>query len=266
MLTATVPAIAAICLLCSAAGLAQDSLAGAWVLDRDQSKIRWGLRVTIERWGGAFRYSSEGVEFTALLDGRDYPIRGVSSHATVSLTRLDERSIQRTYKRDGEPVSGALMTVSPDGRFLTVSIKRLGADGSGRQWVNIYQKASAGAGTHPFAGTWNRNPVRFLGNSLSTVAFEATPGGGLHFTGDQVEYSARPDGRDHKVAGTIVADSIALDRVDARTLRELWKEDGKVVATVVRVVSTDGSRMTATVAGDTPQGDRFENVYVYRRK
>ena len=266
MLTGRVPTIVALSLLCSAAGRAEDPLVGSWVLDLEQSRIRRGLKVTIERWGDAFRYSSEGVEYTALLDGRDYPIRGVSSHATVSLKRLDERSIQRTYKRDGEPVSGALMTVSEDGRFLTVRINRLEPDGSARQWVNTYQKAPAGVETHPFAGTWNRNPVRFLGNSLSVVTFEGIPGGGLHFTGDQVEYSAHIDGRDHKVAGTIIADSVALDRVDSRTLRELWKDDGKVVATVVRVVSTDGARMTATVAGNTPQGDRFENVYAYNRK
>ena len=259
------PSIVAVVLICSVAASAVDPLVGTWALDVDQSRIRRGLRVTIERRGNAFRYASEGVEYTALLDGEDYPIRGISSHATVSLRRLGERRIQRTFKRDGKSVSGAIMTVSMNGRFLTVEIQRLEENVPSRNWVNTYQKDSGNDGEDPFAGIWYRNPVQALGNSLSTVTFESLEGGGLHFTGDQVEYFARPDGQDHKVIGTIIADSIVLDRVGLQQLEEFWKEDGKVVATVVRLVSEDGMRMTSTVAGITPQGDRFENIYVYRR-
>jgi hypothetical protein len=33
----------------------------------------------------------------------------------------------------------------------------------------------------------------------------------------------------------------------------------------VRVVTEDGTLMTATVTGVTPQGEAFENVYSYRK-
>ena len=253
-------------LLGAATGRAADPLAGTWVLDVAQSRIGSGLRMTIERRGQAFRYASGGVEYTALLDGDDYPIRGISSHATVCLRRLNERTIQRTYKRDGVPVSNAEMIVSPDDRFLTVKITGMGAGGSTRVSVNTYQRGPGSVGKDPFEGTWDRNPVRSLGNSPSTVALEAQEGGRLHFTADQVEYSAQADGQDYKVIGTIVSNLVALDRIDMRTLKEIWKEDGKVVATVLRVVSEDGTRMSATVAGTTPHGDSFENLYVYTRK
>jgi hypothetical protein len=266
MLSAGVPSLIVVALMCPVLGSEADPFVGRWTLDEDRSKIDSGLRLKIERRGAALRFESAGMEYTALLDGDDYPIRGISSNATVSLRRLNERSIQRTYKREGKPVSGAEMNVSADGKFLVVRIKRLDISGSVPQWEDSYLRSSASDGNKdPFEGTWERNPIRSLGNSLSTVVFEALEGGGLHFFGNQTEYSAWPDGQNHKVAGTIAADSITLDRAGLRKVRELWKRDGSVVATVVRVVAEDGVHMTATVTGITPQGNQFENVYAYRR-
>lgn len=265
MQIAVVRNLIAAALMCLVALASADPLAGKWVLEADQSSIRGGLRVSIELRDGAFRYSSGGVEYSALFDGDDYPIRGLSSRATVSLQRVSERSIQRTYKRDGEVVSIAEMTVSLDGRFLSVKIKRIEGASPIREWVNTYARDSGGGGKDPFAGIWDRNPIRSMGNSLSMIVFEALGEGGLRLAADQVEYSAKPDGQEHKVIGTIVADSVSLSRIDSRTLKEHWKENGKVVATVLRTVSADGARMTATVTGVTPQGDSFENVFVYRR-
>jgi hypothetical protein len=266
MITAQTASIVTAVVWSSMAAGASDPLVGTWLLSVEESRIRGGMRVTIERRGGAFRYSSAGVEFTALFDGDDYPIRGVSSHATVSLKRVDEHTIERIYKRDGNPVSGATLTVSPDGRFLTVKIRRLGVESAAQQWTNTYQKVPGSSGMDRFAGIWERNPIRSLGNSLSTLTFELLEGGTLRFRADQVEYSAPPDAHTHKVIGTIVADSVSLKRINSRTLEEVWKDSGEAVATVLRVLSEDGNNMTATATGITPQGERFENVYVYRRK
>jgi hypothetical protein len=261
-----ISSLAAASFLCAVAVPAADPFVGTWLLNAEESRIRSGLRVTIERWGQAFRYSSGGVEFTALLDGAEYPLRGTSSKATVSLKRVDERTVERTYSRDGKAVTGAILTVSADGRFLTVNIRRLDQDGPGPQWVNTYQKAAGSEGKDPFAGTWDRNPIRLIGNSPSGIAFEAYDEDGLRFTSDQVEYSAKPDGKDYPVRGTIVANSVVLKRIDARTLEEVWKDNGKVAANVLRVVSADGGELRVTARGTTPQGEPFENLFVYRKK
>jgi hypothetical protein len=261
-----ISSLAASSFLCALAVSAADPFVGTWVLNAEESRIRSGLRMTIERWGQAFRYSSGGVEFTALLDGAEYPLRGITSKATVSLKRVDERTVERTYSRDGMPVTCATLTVSPDGRFLKVSIRRVDQDGQGPQWVNTYQKAAGSEGKDPFAGTWDRNPIRLIGNSPSGIAFEAHGENGLRFTSDQVEYSAKPDGKEYPVRGTIVANSVALKRIDTRTLEEDWKDNGKVAANVLRAVTADGVELRVTVRGTTPQGDPFENLFVYRKK
>lgn len=243
-----------------------DPLIGAWSLNLERSEIRGGLKVTIERRGEAFRYLSGGVEFTALFGGRDFPIRGVSSHAQVSLKRPDSHTIERTYKRESVPVSSAVLRVSADGRFLTVENRRLDSAVGARQWTNKYQRITPQDPSDPFAGTWERNPVRTLGNSLATIVFEPFESDGLHFVGNNVEYRASPDGKDHPVAGSIVADSISFQRLAPGTIEEVWKDAGRAALLVRRVVSPDGKTLTAYSTGTTSDGDRFENTYVYERR
>ena len=245
---------------------AADLLIGTWSLNLEKSDIRGGLRVTIERRGEAFRYVSGGVEFTALFGGRDFPIRGVSSQAQVSLKRANSHTIERTYKRESVPVSSAVLRVSPDGRYLTVENRRLDSAVEARQWTNKYQRITPEDPSDPFAGTWERNPVRSLGNSLATIAYEVFETDGLHFVGNNVEYRAKPDGKDYPVVGSIVADSVSFKRPAPGTIEEAWKDGGRLALLVRRVVSADGKTLTAYSTGTTAEGDRFENTYIYERR
>lgn len=245
---------------------AADPFIGTWSLNLEKSEIRGGLRMTLERRGVAIRYLSGGVEFTALFNGLDFPVRGASTHAGVSLKRVDAHTIERTYKRDSAPVSRAVLRVSPDGRYLTVENQRLEGGGENRQWVSKYQRVTPVDTSDPFSGTWERNPVRSLGNSQGTIVYEAFEADGLHFVGNSVEYRARPDGKNYPVEGSIVADSVSLNRIAADTLEETWKDGGQATLLVRRAISADGGTLTARSTGTTPQGERFENIYVYERR
>ena len=63
-----------------------------------------------------------GVSFTAKLDGKDYPVKGSIFYDSVSLKRVDVRTIEETDKRDGNVIGVAKMTVSPDGKKMTMVI------------------------------------------------------------------------------------------------------------------------------------------------
>lgn len=62
------------------------------------------------------------VEYTAKFDGRDYPVRG-STVASISLRRIDPRTIERTAKLRGQVVETSTWVVAPDGKKLTVTAK-----------------------------------------------------------------------------------------------------------------------------------------------
>jgi hypothetical protein len=60
-----------------------------------------------------------GESFDAKFDGKDYPIKGATGY-TVSLTKVNDRAIIETDKRDGKVVAVTHMTVSADGKTLTI--------------------------------------------------------------------------------------------------------------------------------------------------
>ncbi len=63
-----------------------------------------------------------GQSFDAKFDGKDYPIKGTAGR-TVSLTRMSDISIDKTDKLDGMIVEVNHMTVSADGRTLTIKLE-----------------------------------------------------------------------------------------------------------------------------------------------
>jgi hypothetical protein len=61
-----------------------------------------------------------GVSYTAKLDGKDYPVKGSYTFNSVSLKRVDDRTIEETDKRDGKIVGIYKMSIAPDGKKMTV--------------------------------------------------------------------------------------------------------------------------------------------------
>ena len=61
-----------------------------------------------------------GESYTAKLDGKDYPVKGAYFYNSVSLKQVDDRPIEQTEKRDGKVVEVSKITVSPDGKKMTV--------------------------------------------------------------------------------------------------------------------------------------------------
>jgi hypothetical protein len=63
------------------------------------------------------------------------------------------------------------------------------------------------------------------------------------------QYTAYFDGRDYYLTGSPNVDSVALQRIDARTTERIDKKRGEVVQTFTRTVSEDGKTMTVKIRG-----------------
>ena len=82
----------------------------------------------------------------------------------------------------------------------------------------------------------------------------------------EMEYRTTPDGIVYPYENPAVADTIQTTRVDAYTLDTETTKAGKVIAAGRRVLSPDGQTMTITQSGFRPDGTRFLNRSLYRRK
>ena len=80
------------------------------------------------------------VEYTARFDGTDSPISN-STLSTVSLKRVDDRTVERTGKVQGQVVETETRTVSDNGRVLTVTTKG-NKDGTEYSSVQVYKTDS----------------------------------------------------------------------------------------------------------------------------
>ena len=114
---------------------ASDVELGAWTLNHQKSTFSGAVpfrRVTkFEVVGDAIKETtytmstnmpSVLVEYTARFDGNDYPISN-SILSTVSLKRVDDRTVERTGKIQGQVVETETRTISDDDKVLTVTIK-----------------------------------------------------------------------------------------------------------------------------------------------
>jgi hypothetical protein len=80
-----------------------------------------GLTVTYQGTSDGLKSSSSAEQgFDAKFDGQDYPITGDIGHSLISLTRIDDHTIESTVKRQGKVVRVVRRTVSSDGRTMAV--------------------------------------------------------------------------------------------------------------------------------------------------
>jgi GH15 family glucan-1,4-alpha-glucosidase len=66
-----------------------------------------------------------GKSYTAKLDGKDSPVKGSYFYSSVSLRRIDARTIEEKYKRAGKVVEVDKISVSPDGKKMTVVVTNM---------------------------------------------------------------------------------------------------------------------------------------------
>ena len=128
-----------------------DSAVGAWTLNRAKSTfsgpVPYGRVMKFEVAGDAIKETtytfstdkpSVVVEFTARFDGNDYPISN-SILNTVSLKRVDDDTVERTGKIQGQVVETETRTVSDKGKVLTVTTKGT-RDGAEYSSVQVYER------------------------------------------------------------------------------------------------------------------------------
>ena len=139
-----------------------DSALGSWTLNHAKSTFSGAVpyrRVTkFEVVGDAIKETtytmstnkpSVLVEYTARFDGKDYPISN-SILSTVSLKRVDDQTVERTGKIQGQVVETETRTVSDNGKVLTVTTKG-SRDGTEYSSVQVYDRQR-----------WDLNAVSYL--------------------------------------------------------------------------------------------------------
>jgi hypothetical protein len=129
------------------------------------------------------------------------------------------------------------------------------------------------------SGTWKMNPAKSNyspGPAPKSITVKiVSDADNMKLTSDgidaagkptHVEYTAKYDGKDYPIIGIPNADTVALERLDASTIRSTTKKGDQVVMTVTSVISKDGKTRTATFKGKNAEGLDVNNVVVYDKQ
>jgi hypothetical protein len=129
-------------------------------------------------------------------------------------------------------------------------------------------------------GTWKLNVAKSKYSpgpspKSMTVKFEPAGANGVKLTADGVDgqgqpiksgYTANYDGKDYPMNGSPAADTVSLRRINDLTTERTDKKNGKVVATLTRVIAKDGKSFTVTTKGVNAKGEPVNNVSVFEKR
>jgi hypothetical protein len=100
------------------------AVSGSWVTSKMENLSDNGLTVTFKVEGDSLSMSNlTGQSYVAKLDGTDAPYHGDPGTTSVSVKSMGKNTIEEADKREGKVISVARMTVSPDGKTITVKVE-----------------------------------------------------------------------------------------------------------------------------------------------
>jgi hypothetical protein len=128
------------------AALAGENWVGSWKLNESKSKLGTGVRATalkFEATPEGIKLTSDGIDpqgkathgsFTSKFDGADVPYSGNPMAETASPKKVDDNNYENVWKKGGKVTVTAKVSVSKDGKTLTVT--QTGKDPEGKP-VNL---------------------------------------------------------------------------------------------------------------------------------
>jgi hypothetical protein len=129
---------------------------GSWKLNVSKSKLGsepapQSITSTVKPSGQGVkitgvRIGADGIrtecQYTANYDGKDYPITGSKNADTVSLKKVDSRTIERTDKKAGKVVETSTTVFSEDGKSCTTTGKARNLHGEDFHFVIVNDRVA----------------------------------------------------------------------------------------------------------------------------
>jgi len=153
MKTKTIGLSLAFCVFGWAACFAADPQMGTWKLNETKSKITPGTlkntHVVYSNMLGQVKVKSDGIdannkpthiEWSGKFDGKDYPVTGDPNSDTRSYTKVNDRTLTTTAKKNGKVIATGQIVVSADGKSRTVTINGTTPKGKKFQNTAVYEK------------------------------------------------------------------------------------------------------------------------------
>jgi hypothetical protein len=228
--------------------MAQDVIDGTWKFDLSTAQLPKKPDVFLLQ-GGVYQCKTCVPPVDVKADGQDQKVTGNPYYDTVSITVVDDRTIEETDKKGPKTVVTSKSTVSPDGNTLTVVFTDSSATNAdpvtGKGEATRVTKGPAGA--HAISGSWQTAKLENLSANALLVTYQVN-GDTLTMSNPTGQaYTAKLDGTDAPYKGDPGTTSVSVKQMGKNTIEETDKRDGKVISVARITVAPDGKSMTVAV-------------------
>jgi hypothetical protein len=135
------------------AAFAGENWVGTWKLDPAKSKVGptavRAQTLVFEATPAGIKLTSDGTDaagkpmhgtYTSKFDGKDVPWAGNPMADTACAKRIDDSTYENVWKKDGKPTVTATVSVSKDGKTLTITQTGKDPSGAAVSSVAVYDK------------------------------------------------------------------------------------------------------------------------------
>lgn len=100
------------------------AISGSWRTSKVDTVSDNALMFTCKVAGDSLTMTTPtGQSYTAKLDGTEAPYKGDPGTTSVSLKKVDKNTMEETDKRDGKVISVSRMTLTADGKSMTIAVE-----------------------------------------------------------------------------------------------------------------------------------------------
>jgi hypothetical protein len=216
---------------------AQSNLDGTWKLDVSTLPTPKGPFIWVLQ-NGVYECKSCTPPIRVKADGHDQLTSG-QSYDTISVTVVDDRTVREIEKKNGHIVSDEKFTVSSDGSTATDEVA---------YWKTTMSRvAPAPPGSHALSGSWRFLKLENLSGRWLLITYKIEGNTIVMSRPTGQSYRASFDGTDAPYDGDPSITAVSVKRIDANTIEETHKFDGKVFSVLRTSVSADGKSLTISV-------------------
>ncbi|HXJ97005.1 MAG TPA: hypothetical protein VMT20_29550 [Terriglobia bacterium] len=233
-------------LLTSVMALAQSAFDGTWKADLSKAQMPKKPDVFLLQ-DGMYQCKTCVPPVDVKADGQDHKVTGHPYYDSVSVTVVDDRTIEETDKKDGNTVATSKTVVAPDGKTATVEFSDSSVTNGGPPVTGkgeLTRVAKGPAGSHAISGSWRTSKLENFSDNGITITYKLE-GDTLNMTSPTGQsYSAKLDGTEAPYKGDPGTTSVSVKSMGKNAIEETDKRDGKVISVAHISVGADGKTMT----------------------
>jgi hypothetical protein len=221
---------------------AQSPFDGTWKVNLNQANFSPKPDVYVLA-KGMYTCNTCTPPYTIKADGSDQAVKGHPYFDTVAITVVNDHQVKEVDKKGGKEVATSTMTVSGDGKTVTVDFSDASNTNGGPPVTgkgSATRVAAGPSGSHAISGSWKMAKISSLSDNAIVFSYQVNGNQLTMKAKTGQSYTAKLDGTDAPMQGDPGVSTVTVKMLGKNILEEDDKRNGKVVFISKTTLAPDG--------------------------